>query len=124
MRPAVVAVRPLEGGRPLVPFAPPGRGRFGPGDLTPPIAARLAEVDREPGCSAVVIDADRGHILTTDHTLQGASQVVVTFADGRERVTSQIRRDPRSDRPPDQISGPEAQPVTWGDPGVLNRETG
>ncbi len=45
----------------------------------------------------MIVNAERGRILTTDHALQGASQVLVRFPDGRHRVTSEIRRDPRSD---------------------------
>ena len=45
----------------------------------------------------MVIDADRGHVLTSDHILLGSSRAAVILADGRERLTSQIRRDPRFD---------------------------
>jgi serine protease Do len=98
---------------------------------------RAAVIDREPGCSGVVIDAERGYILTTERALQGALQAAVTFSDGRERISSQIRRDPwtqiRRD-PWTQIrrdpwsdlalvivdpEGLNLTAITWGDPGIL-----
>jgi S1-C subfamily serine protease len=44
-----------------------------------------------------VVDAEHGYILTLDHVLDGASQAAVVLSDGRERNSSQVRRDPQSD---------------------------
>ncbi len=44
-----------------------------------------------------MIDAERGYVLTNDHVLGGSSQAAVVLADGRERIASQIRRDPAVD---------------------------
>ncbi len=44
--------------------------------------------------SGVVVDAKNGYILTNDHVLLGSSRVAVVLADGRERIVSQVRRDP------------------------------
>ena len=52
---------------------------------------------REPGGSGVVIDAARGLVLTNDHVVQGAQQVVVVLGNGRERPVKQVWRDPKSD---------------------------
>ena len=90
--PAVVTVRPIGVASPFEvlpgprPFGGGGPGEFGP-DLP----------RREPGGSGVVIDADKGYVLTNDHVVQGASRVVVTLPDGRERTAEQVRRDPKSD---------------------------
>ncbi len=74
---------------------------------------------REVGGSGVVIDADKGFVLTNDHVVQGAPRVVVILHDGRERTASQIRRDPKSDlallvldgRAPRRPNG--ATPTRW-----------
>ena len=47
--------------------------------------------------SGVVIDGERGYVLTNEHVLVGSSQAAVVLGDGRERLTSQIRRDPSVD---------------------------
>ena len=121
VQPAVVAVRALEGGRPALPMVVPPPGYFPPGPLVPPAARRAGELDREPGGSGLVIDAERGYVLTTDQVLQGSVQAVVVLPDGRERLTSQIRRDPRSDLAllivDPQGLGPN--PVTWGNAAAL-----
>lgn len=94
--PAVVTVRPIGLVEtpivelpPAVPFQvraliPRRVRRPGPGDL-----------DRVG--SGVVVDALRGGVVTCDHILGGASQAVVILADGRERVSTAIRRDPETD---------------------------
>jgi 2-alkenal reductase len=38
-----------------------------------------------------------GHIITNNHVVQGAQQVLVTFADGSERVAQLVGTDPASD---------------------------
>src|SRR4051794_3435452 len=68
--PAVVPVR-AEGGaaRPVPPFAAPFRPDplWRAPDIPPP---------GEAGGSGVVIDADKGFVLTNDHVVNGASRVV------------------------------------------------
>jgi serine protease Do len=120
VQPAVVAVR-AEGSRPVLPMVLPRRGPFGPGPIVPPVVARSSELEREPGGSGLVIDAERGHILTTDQVLQGSAQAVVVLPDGRERLTSQIRRDPRSDLALLIVEpqGLSQNQVTWGDAAAL-----
>jgi serine protease Do len=46
--------------------------------------------------AGVVVDAEKGHVLTSDQGVSGASNLVVIAADGRDRTVSQVRRDPRS----------------------------
>ena len=95
--PAVVAVRPLDPSYPLTsaPNAPIGPIRpFGAG---PRLSFRVGEAEREPMGSGVVVDAKHGYILTNDHVLLGSSRAAVVLADGRERIVSQVRRDPGVD---------------------------
>ena len=46
--------------------------------------------------SGVVIDAERGGVVTCDHVLAGASQAIVILLDARERPSRAIRRDPET----------------------------
>ena len=61
------------------------------------LSFRVGEAENEPVGSGVVVDAKHGYILTNDHVLLGSSRAVVVLADGRERIVSQIRRDPGVD---------------------------
>jgi S1-C subfamily serine protease len=110
-RSSIVAVRPSDGiliwsadGRPVTRSRP-----------------RFASPWREAVGSGVVIDADRGHVLTLDHILGGSSQAEVVLADGRERFTSQIRRDLQSDLAILLIDskGLNLTSAQWGDSGAL-----
>jgi serine protease Do len=95
--PAVVAVRPLDPVFPVtaVPNGPIGALRpFGAG---PRLSFRVGDAEYEPSGSGVVVDAKNGYILTNDHVLLGSSRVAVVLADGRERIVSQVRRDPAVD---------------------------
>jgi S1-C subfamily serine protease len=112
---AVVSVRPIGPASLL----PPGPLR--PLDGLSRLPLRVGPGDQEPIGSGVVLDVGRGHVLTTDHVLQGVSQAVVVTADGRERVTSQIRREPGVDLAVlvVDLSGLNLAAATWGDPGTL-----
>jgi serine protease Do len=130
--PAVVTVRAVGADADdadAVPFGPPGLGRrfrppfpgdapfgpgFGPGQGPGP--GRGTMPPRGPSGSGVVIDAGRGFILTNDHVVAGASRVVVVLHDGRERVASQVREDPRSDLALLIIDGKGLTAAEWGDP--------
>lgn len=114
--PAVVCVRPIGVPNPFEiqpgafsnPFTPtPATGRVAP---------------REPGGSGVVIDSAKGLVLTNDHVIQGASQVVVILGDGRERVVQQAWRDPKSDLALLAVDPAGLIQADWGDSDVL--ETG
>jgi serine protease Do len=118
---AVVSVRPIGTAVPLVSVPLPQVGPFRPGDWIPRATARFGELDGEPGGSGLVIDADRGVVLTNDHELRGASQAVVTLPDGHERSTSEIRRDTRLDLAI-LVIDPKGLGLTqaaWGDSGVI-----
>ena len=100
VEPAVVNVAVTGGGgasRPLPPGpfgGPPGEGPGGPpgrGPGGPP--------GRPPGMSAgsgVVIDP-RGYIITNNHVVEDASEINVTFFDGRELPATVVGNDPKTD---------------------------
>jgi serine protease Do len=95
--PAVVAVRPLDPVFPLTAVPSPMVRPIRPFGAGPRLSFRVGEADSEPMGSGVVVDAKNGYILTNDHVLLGSSQAVVVLADGRERMVSQVRRDPAVD---------------------------
>jgi S1-C subfamily serine protease len=118
--PAVVAIRCFDAAGPLVPVPPP-LIRFGVGGMVPGIPALSIPVDRQANGSGVVIDAERGLVLTCKHVVQGAPRVGVLFSDGRERVADRIQHDPRSDLTlltvdPQGLPTVQAQ---WGDSDTL-----
>lgn len=94
--PAVVSVRPLGGGRlPGRPFPLPIPNidvEIFPNTSPAPFRGPIGT-----GGSGVVIDAEKGFVLTNDHVVNGATRVAVVLPNGRERIASQIRRDPKSD---------------------------
>ncbi len=47
--------------------------------------------------SGVIVDAERGHVLTNNHLLQDASEVQVTLLDGRTTVAEIVGTDPDMD---------------------------
>lgn len=116
--PAVVAVRPLD---PTNPGLLPPIGSFRPFDAVPRPPFGIGEMDRDVNGSGVVIDAERGYIVTGDHVLRGSSRAVIVLSDGRERIVSQIRRDPGVDMAV-LIVDPKGLDLTqaaWGDPAAL-----
>jgi len=116
--PWVVTVRPLD---PMNPGLVPPIGPIRPFDVSPRQPFGVGELDRDAIGSGVVIDAERGHILTVDHVLRGSSRAVVVLADGRERIASQIRRDPGVDLAV-LIVDPKGLNLTqavWGDQAAL-----
>jgi serine protease Do len=120
--PAVVTVRATGAvevdvdlrGLPIPNFVPlPGgrgfSGRFGmPG-------AGAGSTPADGGGSGVVIDADKGYILTNDHLVAGASTVRVVLHDGRERAATQIRHDVRSDLALLVVDPKGLTQAAWGD---------
>jgi serine protease DegQ len=60
---------------------------------------RAVEADRQvrPSGSGVVIDAREGFILTNSHVIDGADEIAVTFADGRELQAKRVGSDSSTD---------------------------
>jgi S1-C subfamily serine protease len=90
--PAVVSIAIREGAN-AVRNSSPGRS---------PRAQRVANTgaaDRpfRPTGSGVVIDADEGIILTNAHIIEGAEEITVAFADGREAPATRIGSDAGTD---------------------------
>jgi serine protease Do len=109
--PAVVTVRPI--GVPN-PFEPAPVMPFGP------VPAAPRAVPREPGGSGLVIDANRGLVLTNDHVVQGAARVVVVLGNGRERPVKQVWRDPKSDLALLSVDPSGLVQADWGDSEALD----
>ena len=81
----------------------------------------VGEMDRDANASGLVIDAERGYILTVDHTLRGSPTAVVEFADGHAIRATRIRRDPAVDLAVLIVNpqGLKLSKAAWGDPAAL-----
>ena len=65
--------------------------------------------------SGVIVDAQKGLILTNHHVVTDADQVVVTLADGRQAAASVLGDDPETDLAVIQIRLPALQAIELGD---------
>jgi Do/DeqQ family serine protease len=65
--------------------------------------------------SGVIVDSDRGFILTNFHVVQGAEEVMITLSDGRNFPAKFIGGDPESDVAVVQIQAEKLQSITLGD---------
>ena len=82
----------------------------------PPEAIDPLDRTSRAGGSGVVVDAPRGLVVTNDHVIAGAARgVVVILPNGRERVASQIWRDPKSDLALLAIDPTDLVAAPWGD---------
>lgn len=64
--------------------------------------------------SGIIIDAERGYILTNAHVVRGAAQVAVSLSDGRSFEASVVGSDPLSEIALVQIPGDELPSATLG----------
>jgi serine protease Do len=110
--PSVVSVRSSGEGEVLLPEIAPPFGRRFPMPIGP-----------EPGMNAsgVVIDAERGLVLTNDHALGPSGTADVVLADGRRRPATKVVRDARSDLALLTIdpAGLDLKAAEWGDSDAL-----
>ena len=126
MRPSVVSVQTKTA-------ATSGRGRGGMGGLPPQFRNQLPrgfedffgpgfEMPRRDSMpaqprtgqgSGVVIRAD-GYILTNNHVLEGADEVIVQLSDDREVIAEVIGTDPETDLAVIKVDAGRLQPVALG----------
>ena len=120
-RGSLVSIRIPEGNLAPGPYVPARPGRIGPLPGLSPFYDRQADGEVRMSFTGLVIDGDRGLILTSDPPTLGASLLIVTFPDGHERMTTQIRRDPRTGLALLVVDsqGLRPTPVRWGNPAKL-----
>lgn len=68
--------------------------------------------------SGVVLDAN-GHILTSEHVLDGADRAFVTVGDGRLLTASPVGRDPETDIAVLRVDATDLVPAAFGDSDAL-----
>ncbi len=69
--------------------------------------------------SGVIVDAQRGLIVTNDHVITNASKILVALSDGREAQAQLIGTDPRADVALIQIDLDNLVAVDWADSDAL-----
>jgi serine protease Do len=92
-------------------------------DLAMPAFRARPRVPTEGQGSGVIVEAD-GYILTNNHVIRGASEIMVSLADGRKVPARVVGRDARTDLAVLKIDADKLTPATWGDseavePGAL-----
>jgi serine protease Do/serine protease DegQ len=61
----------------------------------------------------VVVDAERGYIVTNNHVVEGADQIEIGLADGRAMVAELVGRDPHFDLAVLRVESENLQAVTF-----------
>lgn len=69
--------------------------------------------------SGVIVDADRGIVVTNDHVISGADTILVTLADGREFDADLLGTDPDADIAVLQIESDNLTDLDWADSDAL-----
>ena len=77
-------------------------------------APQRERIQRSLG-SGVIVSAD-GYLLTNNHVIEGASDILVLLADGREAIATVIGTDPDTDLAVLDIDLPDLQPIPVGNP--------
>src|SRR5215472_7244559 len=65
--------------------------------------------------SGVIIDAEKGLIFTNNHVINGADDIIVTLADGREAPAQRVGSDPSTDVAVIKVQAEDLSAVTIGD---------
>jgi Do/DeqQ family serine protease len=65
--------------------------------------------------SGVIIDADKGLIVTNEHVVEGAAEILVTLHDGREVAAELIGSDPQADIAVIEIKESGLTALPWAD---------
>jgi len=63
--------------------------------------------------SGVIVDAQRGYILTNNHVIDGADSITVTLRDGRELQAKLVGTDPKTDIAVIQIPHDNLSALPW-----------
>jgi serine protease Do/serine protease DegQ len=69
--------------------------------------------------SGVVIDADRGYIVTNNHVVERADEISVTLADGRSLTAELVGSDPQVDLAVLKVEADDLQQIGFADSGQL-----
>jgi serine protease Do/serine protease DegQ len=129
--PAVIDGQPLPSLAPMLERVTPGvvniatRGRVQVGGnplLDDPFFRHFFNIPQQPRervtqslGSGVIVDADSGYILTNNHVIENADEIVVTLRDGRELEATLVGTDPDSDVAVVQVSAENLVAINWGD---------
>lgn len=65
--------------------------------------------------SGVIIDADRGLIVTNEHVIADAAEILVTLNDGREVAAKLVGSDPQADIAVIEIEESDLTALSWAD---------
>lgn len=84
-----------------------------------PIVQGAPEIDRQTG-SGLVVDAQKGLILTADHVVAYSEDLVVTLPSGEQRPVVSIVRDPQSDLALLTIAPAGLSAAAWGNSELLD----
>lgn len=69
--------------------------------------------------SGVIVDASRGLVVTNNHVIENASEVIVNLRDGRELVAEMVGTDPKADIALLRIPAESLSEVQWADSDAL-----
>jgi len=69
--------------------------------------------------SGVIVDAELGLVVTNNHVIDGADEVIVTLRDGREPVATILGTDPKADIALLQIPSENLTAISWADSDAL-----
>jgi len=69
--------------------------------------------------SGVIVDAKQGLVVTNDHVIEGASEILITLSDGREHIAQVIGTDPKADVALLKIEADDLTALNWADSSQL-----
>lgn len=70
---------------------------------------------KESVASGVIVDSKNGYIITNNHVIDKAEEIIVTLNDGQTFKAKLVGTDPESDVAVIQITAPNLQAITLGD---------
>jgi len=76
-------------------------------------------IPERQGAGTGVIISPRGHIVTNNHVIDGAGQIRVRLADGRELVAQPVGVDPDTDLAVIKVDAEALEPAVFGDSEIL-----